>query len=604
VGGSETDAHDRLREAEASRAAGDLDAARAAYAAAYDGARHARDLDVMTEAALGLASGQMWGTVPGRAPAFLHEAYALAGGEARTRLAVALARAWVYAGSPERAVAFADEAVAWAESAGSPALLADALDAQLLVHWGPDDLDDRLAITSRLEDVVAHVADVEARLSAHLWRLTTALEGLDVVVVQRQLRALDVLAQESDSARVRFFAASRRGMHALLVADLASAAARLEEVRRFGSAAGEPDTFALEHTLAGGIARQREDRAALVTEAEVYETFGTREGAPSVTAQAAVLWLEAGHPERASSLLQQVAGTDFAHLTRDVEWLLTVASLTEVAATVGAASLTSHAVELLRPYAGRAVVNAGAVAFEGVVDDYLARGCHALGLDEEAAHFAVVAHDAYERLDATWWASRLLPGSSRAPAASAPLHLCPAGDGMWLVGPGDRAVVVREIRGFVYLHMLLRNPQVEVPALALAAAASGHAGRQLDEPGLGEVIDRAALGAYRRRLADIDAALDEAETFSDLGRAEALAVERDALLAQVASATGLSGRQRQTGASAERARVAVRKAIAAAIARVDEVDSATGRLLRDTIRTGTACAYEPDPHRPVRWELG
>lgn len=44
---------------------------------------------------------------------------------------------------------------------------------------------------------MAHLPDVEARLFAHLWRLTTALESLDPVVPQRQLRALDELAEEA-----------------------------------------------------------------------------------------------------------------------------------------------------------------------------------------------------------------------------------------------------------------------------------------------------------------------------------------------------------------------------------------------------------------------
>jgi hypothetical protein len=604
VGGIETEAHDRLREATVARAAGDVDAARAAYAAAYDGARQARDVDVMTEAALGLAAGQMWGTLPGRAPAFLHEAYELARGEQRTRLAVALARAWVYAGDSGRAVVFADEAVASAETSGAPALLAEALDAQLLVHWGPDDLDDRLSITSRLEDTVAHVADVEARLSAHLWRLTTALETLDVVGVQRQLRALDLLAEESESARVRFFAASRRGMHALLVGDLAAATARLEDVRRFGTAAGEPDTFALDHTLAGGLARQHADHAAMAAEAEVYEAFGTGEGAPSVTAQAAVLWLESGDADRASSLLRQVAGSGFAHLTRDVEWLLTIVSLTQVAAAVGATDLTASAAELLRPYAGRAVVNAGAVTFEGVVDDYLARAYTSLGRDDEAARSARAAAAAYGRLDAAWWATRLAgPHAPPAGTAVLALHLHPSGNGMWLIGPHDRAVMARETKGFTHLRTLLRNPGLPVTAVALSSAAAAHSRIDVAQGSLGDVIDRRALDAYRRRLAEIDAELDEAAHWSDSGRTDALAVERDALLEQVASATGLGGRRRQVGGSAERARVAVRKAIAAAIARVDDVDAATGRLLHDTIRTGTVCTYEPDPHRPVRWEL-
>jgi hypothetical protein len=53
----------------------------------------------------------------------------------------------------------------------------------------------------------------------------------------------------------------------------------------------------------------------------------------------------------------------------------------------------------------------------------------------------------------------------------------------------------------------------------------------------------------------------------------------------------------------ERARVAVRKAIAAAVARIGAVDAGVERLLRDTVVTGSACRYDPDPGRPVRWVL-
>src|SRR5206468_9271945 len=122
------------------------------------------DVDAMTEAALGLAAGRTFGTVPGQVPAYLHEAYRRAGGEQRARIAVALARAWVYGGSPERAAGFAEEAIEAAERSGDAPLLAAALDARLLVHWGPDDLTERLRLTRRLEDTVAHLTDVEARL--------------------------------------------------------------------------------------------------------------------------------------------------------------------------------------------------------------------------------------------------------------------------------------------------------------------------------------------------------------------------------------------------------------------------------------------------------
>lgn len=179
--------------------------------------------------------------------------------------------------------------------------LAEALDAQLLAHWGPDDLPDRVAITGRLEDTAVHLPDVEVRLSAHLWRLTTAVESLDLPGAQRQLRALDALAEDAGSARVRFFAAARRGMYALLTGDLAAAQSCRDAAVAAGAEAGEADAHAIERTLSAGIARQAPDPAALADEAALYEAFGTGEGVLSIAAEGAVLWLAAGRAERAEA---------------------------------------------------------------------------------------------------------------------------------------------------------------------------------------------------------------------------------------------------------------------------------------------------------------
>jgi hypothetical protein len=94
-----------------------------------------------------------------------------------------------------------------------------------------------------------------------------------------------------------------------------------------------------------------------------------------------------------------------------------------------------------------------------------------------------------------------------------------------------------------------------------------------------------------------------AEDWADLGRIDTIRAERDALLDEVARATGLGGRTRTTGSGQERARIATRKAISAAIERLSAVDKALGKHLNATIRTGLSCSYEPDPDDPVRWIL-
>jgi hypothetical protein len=589
---------------------------RAALIREFEVAPEAGDHDAMATAALGIAADRRFGAPLGRAAAYLHEAYSKASGAQRVRLAVELARTWVYGGEPARAVPFAREAVAAATGLDDAELLAAALDAELLVHWGPDDLAERLAITARLEDVAAHVMDVETRLSSHLWRLTTALESLDVVGIQRQLRLLYELAQESGSARVRMFAQSRRAMHALVIGDLDSARAFVALTRTAGDDAGEPDTDALVHELTAVIARECDDVAELTAQARAFEGFGTAHGIRSIIAEAATLWLAANHPDRARQLLDQLVAGSLAGIPRDVDWLLTQSMLTQVAAATGAVEHAAEALTLLTPYAGRGVVNAGGVSFVGVVDDYLAQACISLGRTEEARTWVGHAAAAYRRLGATGWLRRLesrLPAAGPPPAAEqlgAPptswtasvAHLASGGDGVWVVGRAGRTAAVREMRGFRYLRLLLERPGVELTALELVSTVAGRP-RPVQERSAGEVVDRQALAAYRRRIADLDDELGEARAWADEARAAKLTAERGMLLDEVAAATGLGGRPRLMTAADERARVATKKSLAAAIRRIADVDPALGRLLQDTVRTGTRCCYDPDPGRPVEWHL-
>jgi len=114
----------------------------------------------------------------------------------------------------------------------------------------------------------------------------------------------------------------------------------------------------------------------------------------------------------------------------------------------------------------------------------------------------------------------------------------PVPGGLWLVGPEGAAVPLRALRGFGYLRELLRRPGQPVAALDLAGAGHGVA----VESGLGEVLDTQALKAYRQRLRDLEQELSQAEDWSDIGRLDSLHAERDALLDELARATGLGGR--------------------------------------------------------------
>jgi hypothetical protein len=127
------------------------------------------------------------------------------------------------------------------------------------------------------------------------------------------------------------------------------------------------------------------------------------------------------------------------------------------------------------------------------------------------------------------------------------------------------------------------------------------AGRAVASSHGDEVLDRRAIAEFRRRLADIDEELAEAEMHHDVGRIGKLAAERQFLLDELAGAAGLGGRSRRMGDDVDRARKAVRARVRDAIAHVESAHPELGRHLARAVQTGTFCSY--DPEVPVRWTV-
>jgi len=558
----------------------------------------AGEVDPRTQAALDLAGTYVFGTEPGRIPAVLFEAYdACAADLDRALLGAALARCWAYARERNRAVPFAVAAVKHAEATGEPGVLADALDAALATHWGPDELEVRVDLARKLADVAAHLGDPEARLKAHLWLLTVAAETLDVSELNRQVRALQRLGEESRKAL--FFAASRR-----LMLDLMRS--RTDTIAPLVALAQEtadelPDGELVVSALVGYGAVQAGDHSdAVLAAARGGEVLAEQEGIREIVAEIAWIYLGIGLRDDARRLASTFDERVLSGLPRDHNYLLVLQLLLDVALATGLDGLVETITPLLLPYAGRAVINAGGVMFHGVTDDTLARACDRLGDAERAAALREKALATYRRIGATWWRERLEADApvTREPERSTAMTLRPGPAGVWFVGRGSQESAVPARRGFEHLHALLTQPGTEVPALRLAGGVE-----TVEQAGLGEVVDAQALAAYRRRLADIATELDEADAWSDAARGAKLTAERDALLAEVSAATGLGGRLRTSGSGVERARVTVRKAIATALDAIHSVDPVVARHLTTHVRTGLRCCYEPDADAPVEWRL-
>jgi hypothetical protein len=573
-----------LARAEDAWGRGDGERAMTLFTQAGDAAEADGEFDVRVAAVLGLARGQRYNLTPGRLPVQLHEVYVAATRPAsQARLAAALARCWSYANEPARARPFALQALDLASGRDDEPLLADALDAALTSHWGPDDLARRRDWAMRLDDAAAHLRDPSARLQAHLWGLTVAWEMLDLPRMHRWMRAIEVLGDESP--RARFFAASRRLPLELLRSRHDAVSMLLDRAETAARESVIPDAFGVLHSMRGYAAYLRGDVSTCAAEAVTFETFSVEHGLAAIRAEAAIMWLGAGRLDKVAELVGAFTPEILAELPRDNDWLLTLQCLLEGAIAVSDRTLAAALVEMLRPYAGRSVVNGGAVMWHGVTDDTLARGLALLGEADAARRHHEAALATYRRIGAIWWHDRLVASQIHSPAAIEEpplLHLHEQPGGLWLVGREGATFVLPSMRGLRHLHRLLRSPGRDVAALTLMG------GDVVEQPGL-DVLDDRARRAYRARLAELDTEADEPE--------------RAWLLDQLATATGLSGRPRTSGSSEQRARVAVRKAIVAALARIAETDPWLGRHLHDRVRTGFVCRYDADPDHPVRWLL-
>jgi hypothetical protein len=191
----------------------------------------------------------------------------------------------------------------------------------------------------------------------------------------------------------------------------------------------------------------------------------------------------------------------------------------------------------------------------------------------------------------------------------------------WTIHYQGQIARLKATRGLQCLASLLRHPDREFhvseliavvggePVASVARLANGtckddgnqvRAARFQDA---GPILDARAKVEYRRRLADLQGELEDAERLNDAERAGRARQEMDSIADQLAVAVGLGGRNRRAASQAERARSTVTKRIKDSIDKIAEAMPPLGRHLAARIKTGYFCSYSPNPDRPVKWKL-
>jgi hypothetical protein len=339
---------------------------------------------------------------------------------------------------------------------------------------------------------------------------------------------------------------------------------------------------------------------------------------------------EQGAVARARAELDVLTASGLASWPRGHHWLAQLSWLGRAAAVIGNRECAAEIYGLLSPYADRTVMIGPSFFCQGSV----ARGLGVLAgalerWDESMTHFetalavdrgmgaapyvAFTERDREAVIRARDGAGgRSLPGG-RPPSSSAETPTAPTArvfrreGNFWTVAWDDAVVRLKDNRGLRYLAQLLARPGQEVHVLDLVAAVHAEPGqaarRHLASADAGTVLDATARAAYRRRLADLRDELEEAAAYGDLGRTDRLRAEIEFLTEQLASAMGLGGAARRVGGPSERARSAVTQNIRSTLKRLVQELPALDEPLARRIRTGSFCAYEPDPSRPVAWQL-
>jgi len=322
------------------------------------------------------------------------------------------------------------------------------------------------------------------------------------------------------------------------------------------------------------------------------------------------LLLAAGDASQARAVLRGLLAGPADAWPKDAEWLECHWAMADLAISLDDRQAAIRLAAELAPYEMLWAVDGMGGAVFGTVAEQLGRLAAYLNQPDEAARYLTTARDRYEQADTPALRARLDALALQQPQAPPGLAALPAGlasdaagllrrsGQVWHIEWRGRSSIVPDGKGIRDLAVLLARPGQQVPALELVEAAGGP--RAAETGGsLGPVLDATARRAYRQRLTDLEVELAEAEANADLGQLERLRAERSMLADELAGALGLGGRARFAGDPAERARKAVTMRIRAAISTIAAQDDVLARHLRNAIRTGRLCSYQPE--EPVSW---
>jgi DNA-binding SARP family transcriptional activator/tetratricopeptide (TPR) repeat protein len=260
----------------------------------------------------------------------------LAGGPLRDTLA------------PEPRLAMADEAVAMARRLGDPATLAYTLEGRCEAYWGPDALDERLALAKELIRVGESSGDDERAYAGHDCLFFALLEGGDIRAATMEHDAAGRLAQELRMPARLWITAARSANLALFEGRFADAERAIHEALELGRLAQSTNAELAFDLQQYALKREQARLEELVETVErAVDEFP---GYPVLRFVRIDILVELGREEEARAAFDACAADDF-RLDLDDQWLFGLSLLPEGCRYVGDVERAARLYEVLRPYA-------------------------------------------------------------------------------------------------------------------------------------------------------------------------------------------------------------------------------------------------------------
>lgn len=554
-----------------------------------------------------------------------------------------------------------DLAVVMAKRVGDKVALEQALCSWHLPNVDPGPLGDRLAIAEELLRMASAAGDHERAQRARQWRARSLFEQGDVAGMRADLEVAMGGAEALRLPFLRWGAASGLCAAALLEGRLGDAERLLGEAAAAGDRSGYPDVDGIYHHQLWAL-RREQGRFQEMADAVRRQLEDSVEQDPLAVAlgqvRLALAMVEGGASYEARRLVEPVVH----QLLDRPGWVEIVAAalLADVLWSIGEQRWSEQLYASLARWPDRHVVAGGYSASLGSSERYLGQMAALLGRYDQAERHFEAGHRLHQQLGAPAWLARgwhdhgrmlvlsgtrdgrhrarellararetfasigmdvhaervelLLPTPARGHAPKVEYGTFHLEGEYWAIEYGRAQARLRDSKGLRYLALLLASPGQEVHALDLVVAGGTGGSRALAatrDPDLnvdgsgdaGSVLDPKAKAAYRRRVVDLREEIEEATTHHDEGRLARAQQEMDFVLAELAAAIGLGGRDRKASSDAEKARQSVTRAIRGAVERLAEAHGPLGEHLRATVRTGVYTSYSPDPRAPIEWSV-